>query len=208
MTRWRQLVVIIWAMMAMPGFAAQGSALEAIQARLQGDQLVRGAFEQSKFVAGFAQALRSSGRFVFSPEHGVLWLLEQPYRTQFVLSAQGIAERDADGQWTRHSADQQPALQLVYTLTSALLQADIPKLQSYFSIQAQIDAEDQWTLRLRTTDEGFARFIEAAELSGADQVQRLDLRETGGDRTEISLHPDAAASGDLNSVERELFLGH
>lgn len=173
-----------------------------IESRLEHAEVARGSFEQRKFIAGFEHALVSSGRYLYSAQHGVLWTLLEPYAVHFRFTADGNDERAPDGDWLPMAGGDTGA-DLVRELTAALLAGDLAQLQTHFEMQAEI-GDDGWLLNLVPRDPAWQRVFASARLSGDGRVRSLTLHEAGGDRTELSLrHAD---SEPLSDAERTALL--
>lgn len=171
--------------------AAPEAGLAAIRQQLDPAPVVRGHFEQDKTLAGFDLPLRSSGRFCFSRDHGVIWQIEQPFAATVVITSEHLRERDGDGDWRQTDSARQPAIAMIHRLSQALMGADLGQLGEHFALQAQSQA-DQWQLQLSPLDGPMAEFLSQARVRGQATVQQLTLIETGGDRTDIRLQGEPA----------------
>ena len=182
-------------LLATIGWSSAGAApeagLAALRQQLDPAPVVRGQFEQEKALAGFDLPLRSSGRFCFSRDHGVIWQIEQPFAATVVITAEQLRERDGDGPWRQIDSASQPAIAMIHRLSQALMGADLGQLGQHFSVQAQTQA-DHWQLQLNPLDGPMAEFLQQAQVRGQTTVQQLTLIEAGGDRTEIRLQGEPA----------------
>jgi len=161
------------------------SELDAVAARIEQPQLLRGRFEQDKQVAGFRKPLHSSGRFVLVRGQGVLWFTERPFASQLTLTGARLSV--ASGGSTRTiDAAEEPALAAVHAVLFDLLGGDIAKLQANFTIAAEWLDDERWRLRLQPKPGLFAQAFTRIELEGARQVERVQLFEANGDGTVIA----------------------
>lgn len=181
----------------------QASPLQQIADQLDPAPVIRGSFVQEKALAGFGDLLRSNGRFVFSREQGVVWQVEAPFPSTIVITAEGLYERDEGGQWQYTDSDAQPALALIHTLTTALMSADLQRLQAHFDLHAEQSLQTGWRMLLRPKPGPLAEVLARVQLRGAQLVQGLVMEELGGDRTEIELQGQAVR--DLSADEQALF---
>ena len=181
--------------------AAPEAELATIRQQLDPAPVVRGQFEQEKALAGFDLPLRSSGRFCFSRDHGVIWQIEQPFAATVVITAEQLRERDGDGPWRQTDSARQPAIAMIHRLSQALMGADLGQLGEHFALQAQPQA-DHWLLQLSPLDGPMAEFLSQARVRGQATVQQLTLIETGGDRTDIRLQGEPAT--ELSAAEAAL----
>lgn len=171
--------------------ASPETELTAIRQQLDPAPVVRGQFEQTKTLAGFDLPLRSSGRFCFSRDHGVIWQIEQPFAATVVITAEHLRERDGDGPWRQTDSARQPAIAMIHRLSQALMGADLGQLRDHFALQAETDAE-HWQLQLSPLDGPMASFLSQAEVRGQATVRHLSLLEAAGDRTDIRLQGEPA----------------
>ncbi|MBI2397036.1 MAG: outer membrane lipoprotein carrier protein LolA [Xanthomonadales bacterium] len=161
------------------------SELAEVAARIEQPQVLRGRFEQDKQVAGFRKPLHSSGRFVLARARGVLWSTEQPFASQLVLTGASLSV-ESGGSTRNIDAADEPALAAIHAVLFDLLGGDIAKLQANFTIVAQLLDADRWRLQLQPKPGLFAQAFTRIELEGARHVERVQLFEVNGDRTEIA----------------------
>lgn len=185
--------LLLLATISWPSAATASEAeLAAIRQQLDPAPVVRGQFEQEKALAGFDLPLRSSGRFCFSRDHGVIWQIEQPFAATVVITAEQLRERDGDGPWRQTDSARQPAIAMIHRLSQALMGADLGQLGEQFALQAQTEAE-HWQLRLNPLGGPVAEFLRQAQVRGQTTVQQLTLIEASGDRTDIRLQGEPAS---------------
>jgi hypothetical protein len=158
-------------------------------AALRDARVMRGKFVYKKFLKEIPQPLISRGEFVFARDLGIDWHTREPFDSDFVLTAKGMAQRD-DGKTTMQvSANEQPAVQVVAHIFLALLSLDVGSLQSSFELfgmQQGAPGNATWQVGMRPTVNAIAAVFKDAVVSGARQVEALVLRDANGDRTEIS----------------------
>ncbi|MCC6561480.1 MAG: outer membrane lipoprotein carrier protein LolA [Xanthomonadales bacterium] len=180
----RVLAALAWLFLVVAPLPA-ASELDAVAARIEQPQLLRGRFDQDKQVAGFRKALHSSGRFVLVRGQGVLWFTERPFASQLALTGARLSV--ASGGRTRIiDAAEEPALAAVHAVLFDLLGGDIAKLQANFTIAAELLDDERWRLQLQPKPGLFAQAFTRIELEGARQVERVQLFEANGDGTAIA----------------------
>ncbi len=180
----RVLAALAWLFLVVAPLPA-ASELDAVAARIEQPQLLRGRFDQDKQVAGFRKALHSSGRFVLVRGQGVLWFTERPFASQLALTGARLSV--ASGGSTRIiDAAEEPALAAVHAVLFDLLGGDIAKLQANFTIAAELLDDERWRLQLQPKPGLFAQAFTRIELEGARQVERVQLFEANGDGTAIA----------------------
>jgi hypothetical protein len=158
-------------------------------AALRGAQVMRGKFVYKKHLKEIPQPLISRGEFTFARDLGIAWHTREPFDSDFVLTAQGITQRD-DGKTTlQMSASEQPAVKVVARIFLALLSLDVTSLQDSFALygmQESKSAQASWQVGLRPTVPAIAAVFKEAVVSGNAQVETLHLRDANGDATDIS----------------------
>jgi len=176
---------LLLAGMTFPAFAQDDDALARIAARVEQPELLRGTFEQARQVQGFRQPLRSSGRFVLSREHGVLWLTEKPFPSSLSVTSRGLVAENG-GQVRRIDTEKEPGLRAVNSLLADLLGGELARLERDFSIRIEHEDADGWKLVLTPKGEPLSRVFNAIELQGAVFVESVSLGESNGDVTQVS----------------------
>ncbi len=162
---------------------AQAFDLPQLAEQLSGPAVVRGDFIQEKHLRALPQPLTSQGQFVLARDHGLLWLLQQPIRQDYRISALGIARRSEQG-W--QALDPQGSSARQNQLFLAVLGGDTQALQRDFDLQLNGDP-DAWRLQLTPRGALLRQVFETIEIEGSDTVTRIELREVQGDRTVLRL---------------------
>lgn len=176
-------------------------------AALRAAQVMRGKFIYKKFLKEIPQPLLSRGEFVFARELGIDWHTREPFDSDFVLTTQGMTQRDEGKITLQMSAGEQPAVQIVAHIFLALLSLDVGSLQNSFALfgwQQGKSGSETWQVGLRPTVSAIASVFKEAVVSGAAQVDTLVLRDANGDRTEIGFTDIRYASG-VQPADRALF---
>lgn len=157
--------------------------LDALNAQLSGQPVVRGDFVQEKHLRALPQPLLSRGQFILAQGQGLLWQLRSPLQQDYRISASGIARRSAEG-W--HSSPGQPASERQNRLILALLSGDGEALAADFNLQLDGSA-DAWTLALTPRGALLGQVFTRVQLSGGRNVEQIEIVETQGDRTLMRL---------------------
>lgn len=180
---------------------ARAFDLNALNAQLRAQPVVRGDFVQEKHLRALPQPLVSRGQFVLAQDHGLLWLLRSPLQQDYRITASGIARRSTEG-W-QASAGQSPS-ERQNRLILALLSGDGEALAADFSLQLEGSAE-AWQLTLTPRGALLGQIFTRVQLSGGQNVEQIEIFETQGDRTRMRL---SAIRSDtpLSDTERHDFL--
>ncbi len=182
-------------------------ALEAVRSRLAEVALLRGAFKQSKRLAGFRNPLQSSGQFVLVRGRGVLWLTEKPFASTLIVTPDRLESLDSQGhRLTRLDAREEPALRSINQLLLTTLTADLTPLRALFSIDASLVGPVGWRLVLQPSDALLARQLLRITLAGEQHVHEVQIDERSGDRTEI-VFSGWSSAGAPSSAEQAMLAG-
>lgn len=197
MMRRRLLLAVCGAVLAGPGIAVAASPdlLASVAARLSDAQVIRGGFEQTRRLSGFANPLLSRGDFVLARERGVLWSTREPFASSLLVTPDRLVMRGADGRVQQQlQADAQPAMRVVGESVIAVLRGDLRALSTRFEVAGKLVGKAGWSLTLTPTDAGMRRMFTRIELAGDRFVRDVRLEESGGDSTSVKLvGPSAAA---------------
>lgn len=185
-------------------FASQGAQafdLDALNAQLRGQPVLRGDFVQEKHLRALPQPLVSRGQFVLAQEQGLLWQLRSPLQQDYRISASGIARRTAEG-WQASAG--QSASERQNRLILALLSGDSEALGADFNLQLDGTA-NAWQLNLTPRGALLGQIFTRVQLRGGQHVEQIEIFETQGDRTLMRL---SALRSDtpLSDTERHDFL--
>jgi hypothetical protein len=159
--------------------------LRQIQAMLAKPAVMCGRFEQAKTLVGLRRPVRSSGRFCVLLDKGVLWTTVLPFPATLRLTKDEIVESHGAQVTKRLSAREEPTVGIINDLLFSLLQGDLGRLTSSFSITSTV-GRGEWSAKLVPNDGGMKHVIGGIELNGGAYVRQITIREASGDATEIS----------------------
>lgn len=202
----RRLTIILLVLIAAinTGHAAEpDTLLPRISAQIDQHAVIRAEFTQEKRMPALKRPLITSGHFVFSRRHGVLWQIEHPYRMIYVLGEERMLEIGADGARRQRSLREIPGLTQVGRIFRALLSANASSLHEIFNITTQ-GQPAHWEVQLKPRDAQLAQFLSSLNLSGGRFVEAIGIDETGGDTTRIRFR-NASGSETLSDTEVQLF---
>jgi len=177
--KWLAAVLLMVANTAM----AQPFDLLQLAEQLSGPAVVRGDFVQEKHLRALPQPLTSQGQFTLSRDHGLLWLLQQPIRQDYRISADGIARRGEQG-W--QAVDPQGGSTRQNQLFLAVLSGDTQALQRDFELELSGEAT-AWRLQMTPRGALLKQIFADIQIQGGETVTRIELHEAQGDRTLIRL---------------------
>ncbi len=174
--------------------------LRQIQSMLARPAAMCGRFEQAKTLVGLRRPVKSSGRFCVVIDKGILWTTLLPFPATLRLTKDEIVESRGDQVTKRLSAHQEPAVRVINDLLFSLLQGDLKRLTSTFTIVSTVE-QQQWKATLVPREGGMKRVIGGIELNGGEYVHQITIREASGDATQIAFSGIATGPAALQADE-------
>jgi hypothetical protein len=191
---------LLLALTALP-WTARAFDLNDLQTQLRATPVVRGHFVQQKFLRSLPQPLTSRGDFTLAAGKGLLWLLRTPIAQDLRINANGISRRDESGAW--QALPQQTGSGRENRLFLSVLAGDTRGLQENFDL-ALTGQADAWQLLLTPRSALLRQIFDNIQINGGKLVDRIELRETQGDRSVLQM-TDAAAADRLTPEEQRAF---
>src|SRR5215510_517238 len=148
-------------------------------------QVLRGRFEQSRFLQGFQAPLKSSGTFFLAPGMGLIWKTEQPFALTTVMSPAGLVQEVSGRETMRMPSARIPFMSKLYAMLGGALTGDWEGLSSAFTITRKVEGEG-WRLKLepiQADDPGMP--IRAIDLHGSRFLEDVDVIKVNGDRDRL-----------------------
>jgi len=102
------------------------------------------------------------------------------------------------------SAQQEPTVRMINDLLFSVLAGELTRLTTSFAVASDATATD-WRATLTPSDPGVKRVIGGIEMQGGGFVQHIVIRESGGDRTEITFSSIATGKGAMLPEEAKQF---
>jgi len=167
--------------MAPPSLAAP--AIEVVP--LEKGQVLRGRFEQLRFLQGFQAPLKSSGTFVLAPGVGLIWKTEAPFALITVMSPAGLIQEVGGRETMRMPSARMPFMSKLYDMLGGALTGNWEGLSSAFNITRKADGKG-WRLTLEpinADDPGMP--IRAINLHGSRFLEDVDVIKPNGDRDSL-----------------------
>ena len=176
------LAVVLAALTLVPALLA-APAIE-VTPMAQG-QVLRGRFEQSRFLQGFQAPLKSSGTFFLAPGMGLIWKTEQPFALTTVMSPAGLVQEVSGRETMRMPSARIPFMSKLYAMLGGALTGDWEGLSSAFTITRKVEGKS-WRLKLepiQADDPGMP--IRAIDLHGSRFLEDVDVIKVNGDRDRL-----------------------
>lgn len=170
-------------------------------------QVLRGHFVQERVLAGFDAPLRSEGRFVLAPAHGLIWRTEVPFPIVTVISSAGLVQRTGGTEIMRLSASRMPFLARFYELLGSVLGGDRSALGERFVVRQSTEG-GRWRVDLTPHENaGSAMPFESVTILGTRFAEEIEIRKPRGDRDRLRFTGQALSSGPLLPEETVLLSG-
>lgn len=167
--------------------------LEAIIKRLeQGSQqssqqgsVQRFSFVQSKRIKALSRPLKAEGELVFAKLSGLIWQLNKPRPSQFIIQKSGLKRREGEQTVKDISAQDNPAVAGFSRVFLSLFSGEILELTKTFSVSTSTTPTGDWQISLTPKEDILRQIITKIELSGDTTISHLELLEQNGDHTSI-----------------------
>jgi outer membrane lipoprotein-sorting protein len=203
MKRLPMLAARLCAMLALALLSWNAGAFELadLQKQLRAAPVVRGHFVQQKFLRSLPQPLTSRGDFTLAAGKGLLWLLRTPIAQNLRIDASGISRRDETGKW--QALPQRAGAGRENQLFLSVLAGDTTGLQENFDVELSGEP-NAWQLALTPKSALLRQIFDIIRIDGSTLVDRIELRETQGDRSVLQM-TDAVAGQALTDEEQRAF---
>lgn len=164
-------------------------------------QVVRGRFVQTRHLQGFPRPLVSHGRFVLSPDHGLIWEVETPFAVVTIMSPAGLVQQRQGAETFRLAADRLPFMSRLYAMLEGALGGNWAALASDFTIARTGSATDwQVTLTPKGPQSPSMPF-RSIEARGGCLVDSVNLVKPAGDIDALAFSDQAVTTGPLSAAE-------
>jgi hypothetical protein len=197
--RWICRIAVAW--LGIYSAAAWAFNLKELQSQLREAPVVRGQFVQQKYLRSLSHPLTSTGLFTLSSNKGLLWELRMPLHQDLLLTQAAIYRRDDGGKWQILPQAVGGGRETHMFLT--ILSGDTDVLRDNFDMTLSGTASD-WQLVMTPKSILLKQIFTDIRIAGGKLVQRIELRETQGDKTVMEMR-NASADTKLNDDESRDF---
>ena len=165
--------------------SAEISFVELAQISASPEEL-EGEFRQVKYLQAVDAQLDSKGVFSYQRGKSIHWKLLEPIQNELVMTAAGLASRQADGELRRLDTGSNPAATMISQIFFSVLTADWNNLSEHFELSGEIEGQ-QWQAVLVPVDPVVLQVFSSIEISGGKFLKKIVLHESRGNRTTIHL---------------------
>jgi hypothetical protein len=153
--------------------------------RLQKGQILRGRFEQERYLEGFQSPLKSTGTFLLVPGRGLVWCTQVPFAVTTVIGPAGLMQEVRGRETTRIPAAKLPFMSKLYAMLSGTMTGDWSALASTFKVVRTPDAKG-WTLQLTPLEADDPNLpIQSIRARGGRLLTEIELLKPHGDRDRL-----------------------
>lgn len=179
--------------------------LDDLQQRFTEQPLIRAHFEQSRTIKSLPQPLLSRGNMLIARDQGLLWDQTSPFVMQLLLDDKRMVQTINGQSPQTIRAEDNPQMFQFNHLLRALFQADRKVLEENFRIEFTSLPEGRWTLRLTPITTPLDKIFSSIDLAGKTYLERIQLNDKQGDRTDITLSQHQLTPAQLTDDERQRF---
>ena len=148
--------------------------LAQITTHLVKTEITQGDFQQEKRLKFYANRYSPQGTFTYHQSKGVIWKTLTPVASLLLVNDTRLLT--AQGELSVPAA--------FGKVFKAMLGGDLKQLSDGFSITGS-DQKTAWQLELKPKDELLKKIISSIALSGDNELRLLEIREAGGNITQI-----------------------
>lgn len=188
----RRMLAVLLLMWFGNASHAEQLTLEQLTNQLSQHLQQRSSFVQLKTVKGLSRPLRSTGEVLVLPEQGVLYVLHKPLAARYGIGRDKMLLEEA-GQQKLLQANEAPWLRTLGRLLHSMLAGELVALEQDFHCQLSPTATG-WQLLLTPRREPLSLALTEVQLTGADTVQQVVIRDRNGDQTELQFQALPAAA--------------
>jgi len=178
--------------------------LAEVQRTLASNNVIRGAFTQTRTMEMFSQPLVSDGQFLLSKSQGLVWDQVHPFPVQLVLTTDKLSQRIANQAPQVVTAKENPMAFYFSHVFLAVFHGDTKQLEQQFSLSFQPDP-NHWTLTLEPNSAPLNSVFQNITLTGNTDIERVTLLEVRGDSTTIEFSQQSHQPDTLTNDEQAQF---
>ncbi|HEY1846357.1 MAG TPA: outer membrane lipoprotein carrier protein LolA [Buttiauxella sp.] len=185
---------------------AQAITLDDVQHRFAAQEVVRASFQQERQISGMAQPLHSSGEVLIAKSRGLWWQQLHPFPMTLILDDSHMAQVMGSQPPQVITADSNPQMFQFNHLLRALFQADRKVLDENFTSEFTDLGKGQWQLVLTPITTPLDKLFSTISLQGEKYLNRIELNDRQGDRTEITFSNHRPEPRKLTREEQQRFV--
>lgn len=166
-------------------------------------QILRGQFEQKRYLSGLANPVRSSGSFTLVAGRGLIWTTTKPFPSTTVMTEAGLVQDVKGKETVRLAASRLPIMSKLYAMFGAALTGNWEAMQSAFALTRQQKGQ-AWSIRLdslRADDPNLP--IKAINARGQKLLDEVEVVKPNDDRDVLTFFNQKLEGSPLTAEEDE-----
>jgi len=179
------------------------TAFNTAFANLAQKPIIKGNFEQQKYLNRFDRSLMSSGNFIIAAEQGMVWETLKPFPSTMILGKNFIMQSRPDGRKSVLSAQGNETFSQMADVISFVFSGQSQGLLENFDVYF-LGSVSNWNIGLLPRNSVFASFVMKITMSGDSAIRNIRLFEQSGDVITYTLSNHSYPAG-LNTHEEALF---
>ncbi|MBV8624799.1 MAG: outer membrane lipoprotein carrier protein LolA [Herbaspirillum sp.] len=198
------IATLLLAACTLSGPSYGAAPVQQIQAALAKPAVMCGRFDQTKQLSGIKKPLQSHGRFCVLKDRGILWQTLQPFPNTLRITRESIVQMQDGRVAMKLDAQQEPVVKMINSVLFSLLAGDLSQLDSLFELDGTL-RDGHWQVALKARQPALAKAIGDISLEGSAYVEKVLMKEAGGDRTEISFSAIKTGDAAITAQEGAMF---
>ncbi|HCH01046.1 MAG TPA: hypothetical protein DEV85_04030 [Vibrio sp.] len=179
--------------------------LAQLQQQLASHQVVRGDFTQTRHMQMFDAPLISQGQFLLSSQYGLWWQQTTPFPTSLVLTQDTLSQQVGSEPAQVVKVADNPMVFYFSHVFLSLFKGDTQTLQQQFDLKLSSNQSNQWVLSLTPKSAPLNKVFSQINIEANDYINRIELIEIRGDRTDIEFSKQTHQPSDLSTAEQAIF---
>ena len=160
----KNLLTLISFLMMSFSLAAQNFTFDDVCRKLSENPNMTGDFVQEKNLKNSSRPMKSSGKFIFSPD-GLLWKTEKPFPSSMVVTKKFIRQTNSKGVSNVQDISQDQIFSNISLMLTSIFNGNSQEILKVFDVKFS-SSEKNWTAFLTPKDAQIASVIKSLELSG------------------------------------------
>lgn len=179
--------------------------LAQLQQQLASHQVVRGSFTQTRHMQMFDAPLTSQGQFLLSSQYGLWWQQTTPFPTSLVLTKDTLSQQVGSEPAQVLKVSDNPMVFYFSHVFLSLFQGDTQTLQQQFDLKLSSNQGNHWVISLTPKSAPLNKVFSQINIEANDYINRIELIEIRGDRTDIEFNKQTHLPSDLSAAEQTIF---
>ncbi|MCI5472976.1 MAG: outer membrane lipoprotein carrier protein LolA [Spirochaetia bacterium] len=160
----KNLLTLISFLMMSFSLAAQNFTFDDVCRKLSENPNMTGDFVQEKNLKNSSRPMKSSGKFIFSPD-GLLWKTEKPFLSSMVVTKKFIRQTNSKGVSNVQDISQDQIFSNISLMLTSIFNGNSQEILKVFDVKFS-SSEKNWTAFLTPKDAQISSVIKSLELSG------------------------------------------